>query len=481
MIQCEVPLRELPWNSESLSPLFVYHLHQFDWSRHPALSARFRAASLLDWIDRHPSGEGWDPHPISLRTLSWGKLLLTPESLALTADEEARVLRSLASQVETLHRNLEVRLQANHLLSNLIGVVFGGILLEGPRADRWRAREAELRRALMDQFATDGLHVERSPMYHALLLENLLDLLNLARVSPRAPGPLVVELVETISRMLDALRVVCHPDGQIALFADSAFGIAQPPELLERYAAHLGISPRRPSQRRSLPRAGFTKLEAGGICAIVSHAGPQPAYQPGHAHCDALAFELSVAGQRVVTDTGVAEYLPGVRRDLARTTASHATLQIDGREQAELWAAHRIGGRPKVSLVEPPADSGRRLLARCQGFANPHTTHERCFEVEEQQLVIRDRVLGPTRSLRLPLPLAPGLEPERVPGGAVSFRIPLRAPGEERSVLITLSPALDWKVERGPYFPCFGVEIERAVLVVESQELRDSEMRFQLE
>ena len=35
------------------------------------------------WIDRHTSGAGWDPHPISLRTLAWTKLLLTQGALAL--------------------------------------------------------------------------------------------------------------------------------------------------------------------------------------------------------------------------------------------------------------------------------------------------------------------------------------------------------------------------------------------------------------
>jgi uncharacterized heparinase superfamily protein len=34
-----------------------------------------------------------------------------------------------------------------------------------------------------------------------------------------------------------------------------------------------------------------------------------PSYQPGHAHCDALSFELCIGRERVVTDTGVTEYV----------------------------------------------------------------------------------------------------------------------------------------------------------------------------
>ena len=58
----------------------------------------------------------------------------------LTSEEIEEMRASLAGQIETLDRNLEYRLQANHLLSNLIAMVFGGLLMAGPRADRWLAR-----------------------------------------------------------------------------------------------------------------------------------------------------------------------------------------------------------------------------------------------------------------------------------------------------------------------------------------------------
>ena len=87
-------------------------------------------------------------------------------------------------------------------------------------------------------------------MYHSLLLENLLDLVNVADSTPgRLSERLMSLLRDKASQMLGALRVWTHPDGEIALFGDSAFGIAQTPRDLERYAAGLGVEAAGPARQ----------------------------------------------------------------------------------------------------------------------------------------------------------------------------------------------------------------------------------------
>jgi hypothetical protein len=311
-------------------------------------------------------------------------------------------------------------------------------------------------------------------MYHALLLEGVLDLLNVARASPRAaPAGWVETLAETAARMLGALEVWTHPDGEIALFGDAAFGIAQPCDALRRYAEGLGISPARPTRSGVLDRAGFVRLANGGLSLLVSVAGPMPSYQPGHAHCDALAFELCVGRERVVCDTGVSEYVPGALRDAARATRSHATLEVDGREQAEWWAAHRVGGRPAVRLesVEP----GRRVEATCASWSTPDTVHRRRIELVPGELRIEDRLEGRTRRARAFLPLAPDREP-RLDGSVARLR--LRDGGGLR---IDLPDAARWRVADAPYFPEFGRSLERRVLIGESEHWQDARWRFRRE
>lgn len=468
----------IDWEFTREGPLFAYHLHQFEHARADSADPDLRLASIVDWIRSHPRGIGWDPHPLSLRILAWGKLLLTGGALPPDVDARTAMRASLARQAETLSRHLEVRLQANHLMSNLIGVVFAGLLFEGARADRWLALHRRLEREIGRQILTDGLHEERSPMYHALLLENLLDLLNLARAAgTRAPASLTATLERTTGSMFDALSLLCHPDGEIALFGDSAFGIAQHPARLRTYADALGVAVGRVSASGLLPRSGYARLASDDFTLIASLAGPAPAHQPGHAHCDALSFELSCGDRRVVTDTGVYEYRPGERRRLSRATASHATIEVDGREQAEIWAAHRIGGRPKVVLeaVEP----GLRAVASCRSWSTPDTLHRREFAVRDRAIEIRDSLVGRRRPVRLSLPLAPGLEPRlsHDPDGATLAHVPLAG---GRRIRIALPAAADWRIDRADCYPEFGRVVSRACLVGLSNDFETGTWRFEL-
>jgi uncharacterized heparinase superfamily protein len=406
-------------------------------------------------------------------------MLLTPGVLSPGEDASATLRRSIASQIETLSQHLEVRLQANHLFTNLAAVVFGGLLLEGREAEVWLGRAESFRAELRDQIHPDGAHEERSPMYHGLLLEQILDLLNLARAAPeRTPTGLVGDLEDAAGRMCGALEVWTHPDGEIALFADSAFDIASPSGRLVDYATALGIPVRGPAQPDHLDRGGYVRLSDDRWHLIASVGGPGPDHQPGHAHCDALAFELSLYGQRIVTDTGVFDYAPGPDRDLARATRSHATLEVGGQEQAEIWAAHRVGGRPLVRFVD--YEPGTAFEAACHGWSTPDVAHHRRFELADGGLQIHDRVEGPRTAVRFTLPLASGLDARLTgdPGTVRQLRVALG--GGELQVDLPGGSAVDWHLEPRDYFPTFGRRERRWCLVGSSEDFEAGVWRFRL-
>lgn len=480
---------EIDWNYLGDGPLWAFHLHQFDYLRMPTLSAKARWGLIDHWIEYCDAGAGWAAHPISMRILSWGKLLLTPGALDLTPDQATRMNASMEHQVETLASAFETRLQANHLFSNILSVVFAGLLFEGERADAWLALESDLRREIAIQVQGDGSHIEGSPMYHALLLENVLDLLNLSRAAgDRAPHSLVASLEDTAGRMLGAHRIWTHPDAEIALLGDAAFDIAQPPRVLEAYALSLGVDPVGPGREGVLEDAGVFRMESDGLVLIATASPPSPAYQPGHAHCDALSFELSIGTERVVTDTGVSEYVLGALREISRETASHATLRIDGSEQSEIWAAHRVGGRCRVEIETIAKNS---LAANCANWSRPQTRHHRSFRLASGRLVIEDRIEGELAPVRFALPLAPGLEPQlrsaastgasalcgEVAGDAVELWLALRG-GE--SLRVELPAGVRWSIERRAYFPRFGEHVERACLVGKADGFRSGIWRFSL-
>ncbi|MFL2936159.1 MAG: heparinase II/III family protein [Myxococcota bacterium] len=467
----------MDWSHAASGPLWAYHLHNCDHLRERSLSPERRTELILDWIRNHETGVGWDPHPISLRLVSWGKLLLMPDALSLDEMKFNRISMSMANQADTLQANLEFRLLANHLLSNLVGLVFAGLLFSGPRADRWLANGSALIREMDLQFNDDGGHEERSPMYHSLLLESLLDLLNLARVRPeRSSAELVQGLESVCSRGLGALALYCHRDGDIALFSDSAFDIAPRFQSLVEYAHGLGVAPHALLSPGLLGSTGYARLESDEFVLIASVAGPSPEHQPGHAHCDALAFELSCGEERVVTGMGVHEYVVGERRGLARATLSHATVEIDGAEQSEIWSAHRVGGRPRVVLEDHRP--GHRVEASCAGWLTPDSIHCRTFILDNDGLEIRDRLEGQSRPVRLSLPLHPGIQARLVhdqDGGAEAHLV---LPSGRRMRLV-LPIEAEWRIESHPYFPRFGQEIQRERILGEAAAFESGTWRFE--
>src|SRR5207247_7691896 len=91
----------------------------------------------------------------------------------------------------------------------------------------------------------------------------------------------------------------------------------------------------------TLPAAGYfgyrNNLDSGYLVFDAGAIGPD--HQPAHGHADTLSFELSHRGRRIVTDTGVFTYAPGEQRRYDRSTAAHNTVEIDRRDQSELWGA----------------------------------------------------------------------------------------------------------------------------------------------
>ena len=111
-----------------------------------------------------------------------------------------------------------------------------------------------------------------------------------------------------------------------------------------------------------------------------------------------------------------------------------------------------------LASVQP----GSAFKATCAGWSTPDTVHRRIVALEPDALRIEDRLEGRPRPARLVLPLAPGLEPELTGARA---RVPLPS---GPALAIELPENAQWRVERAPYYPEFGCERERAVLVGEA-------------
>lgn len=503
---------------DSLSPLARLTLHYMEFL--PRLTAGPAVTVMLDWIQANPPyvesddwSAAWNSYAISIRTVIWMDLLKGPLApIGMDPVQRTRLLQSLAAQLRFLADNLETDIGGNHLVKNIRALVRGGRFFQGDEAKEWlRVGLDLLERELKEQILPDGMHFERSPAYHLQVLGDLLDMrAALGSGSfPEGVDGSTHRLDDALARMLGAANLLTHPDGKPSLFADGGLHMTHAPGDLLAAAHELGISaPEEPAPGAwSLPDAGYFGLwvkgppgdgeeeeagqgegaESGKVTddLLVVDCGPVgPDHLPAHGHGDALSFEWTVAGVRVVVDAGVAEY-QGPLRPYSRSTAAHNTVTVDDADQSEFWSAFRVARRAGAQVeewgAEPPARGGIRG-GTTQGPAPPFRlvgshdgyrrlagspVHRREIEAGPGWLRVADEVVGGKgQTVRARLLLGPSIEVRLVEGGAILTVAAVGFPGDSSGLTIHLSTSGAVTLERGLWMPDFGArhEVWRVVL-----------------
>lgn len=392
----------LAWNDPERTKLWLYNLHYFDDlnARDAHLRHNWHVSLLTRWVAENPPalGNGWEPYPTSLRIVNWVKWVLAGNVLPNVC------LGSLATQVRWLNRRLEWHLLGNHLFANAKALVFAGLFFQGREADGWLKKGLSIiDRELPEQVLPDGGNFERSTMYHAIFLEDVLDLINVAQAHSGCIEAKVVEgWRETAGRMLNWMMGMLHPDGQIGLFNDAAFDVAPEPSALVAYAKRLGLvwtelSAESGFQLQHWPESGYVRMSSDDAVALLDVARVGPDYLPGHAHADTLSFELSLFDQRVVVNGGTSRYGLGPERLRERQTLSHSTVEIAGQSSSEVWGGFRVARRAyPFDLEISQQDESLSVACSHDGYTRlpGKPIHRREWLMDSASLLITDRVVG---------------------------------------------------------------------------------------
>jgi uncharacterized heparinase superfamily protein len=356
------------WAPADASRLWLFHLHGFSWAIDLAVAARRGHAdasaalhgALRGWLDCHSvdASDAWHPFVVSERLMAW----LTVRDLV--PDLRRGLREPILRHAAFLERHVETDVGGNHLLKNLVALLLAGCAFDGPAPLAWRARAADaLESELGRQVLPDGGHYERSPMYHLLVLADLLAAL---WASGRRELSVSVALADAVRRMQSVARGLVHPDGEIPLFNDSVLGEAPSPARL--------IGPSTTPAPDYLPETGYLRLALAEGVLIADCGPPGPDDLPAHVHADALSFELSLGDRRILVDGGVFDYTVGPLRAQLRGTAAHNTVQVDGQDQSEVWSAFRVGRRARVRLVHAAPGV---LVGAHDGYGHLGVRHER--------------------------------------------------------------------------------------------------------
>jgi uncharacterized heparinase superfamily protein len=448
------------WNDPKKDKLWLYNLHYFDDLQAFDFHSRIKEHKKLieRWILDNPpvEGNGWEPYPLSLRIVNWIKWAL------VTKDLSDNALHSLAVQTRYLGKRCEYHLLGNHLFANGKALLFSGLFFQGKQAEKWRSRGMKIiETGIKEQILSDGGNFERTPMYHALFLEDVLDIINILKTY-ECPVPSWLE--QPVAPMGRWLNVMTHPDGEISFFNDAALGIAPPFKTLARYTQALNL-PSEETTREDLvvlEQSGYARVRKDRMTAIIDMAPIGPDYIPGHAHADSLSFELSLFEKRCLVNSGTSLYGTGQERLRQRGTAAHNTLSIDGENSSEVWGGFRVARRARIKNISFALKDGEITLSAAHtGYRRlpGKPVHERKWSFFDRKLVIEDKVIsGKSHSIDIHFHIHPHWDVTLQKNQAILKQ-------GDMEVLLVSDSCGELQMEDSSYHPEFGLSVPGKKLV----------------
>ncbi len=335
----------------------------------------------------------------------------------------------------------------------------GGAAFSGAVARGWRARGASiLSTCAADQVLADGVHVERSPVRHALFLELLLAALSTSESLGEAP-PRGVR--RTAARLATVLPTLVLPDGELLRSRGGTPGEALPLRSLLAWAElHVGAVPTPAATcARVFPAAGCAILATpdGRSAATFWVAPPSPPDRPLDRHADALSVEVVLDGVRVIASAGTTSGRDAAGARLDRQAGAFAGLRVDDVPTCAPGGGPRGWARRLVTKVEPSGVHAEAYAGGLAGAATGVVLRRVVFLGAAAVVVVIDEATGGgTHDLAWAWPLAPGLSAHVAGDRAV-------IEGLGRTFTF-LAPGLSLTVEEGLAARGPGVGVRREVL-----------------
>ena len=386
------------WQMTSLGKLWIYNLHYFDFlnSKKSKTNEESQISLILNWIDSNPinQGIGWEPYPISLRIVNWIKWSIHKEK------DDPIINKSICYQTRFLSRMIEHHISANHILANAKALIFSGLFFEGDEADEWLKKGISLySNEINEQILNDGAHYERTPMYHAIIMEDILDIIKMnCCFLGRIETLFIEELKAKLNKMFIWLSAMTHPNGEYSFFNDCSNDIALSEKQLIKYAESLGLLVSSNLEDSHLfKNSGYIVSKKNNVYLLVDVARVGPDHQPGHGHADTHSFEMSLFEKKFIVNTGVSTYETNARRKFERSTKAHNTIVINSTNSSDVWKSFRVANRaiPSIETYEI-TEEFIKIVASHNGYNHlkGSPTHFRTWSLEKNKLVIEDKISG---------------------------------------------------------------------------------------
>lgn len=345
------------WSFDDHSALWNFNLHYFEyllplvkaWKDTGRNQYLAKTREMIEgWIDYNPIGTkpAWASYTTSLRIATWISYY-TYVCNDLEQRFREKLLKSLREQYIYLASHLEKGILGNHYFENLKSLVLASVFFKDDAL--FNKALSEFKAECREEILPDGMHFELSPMYHKIILEGMLRL----AVSLREVERRDKEIEAYLQPMLDVAHSFEDGLERVPLFNDGGNNVTKSLDALVSVAQK--YFELRPKFKDRLVDSGFyifeRKLSSGNWKLIIDAGQPGPTYIPGHAHCDAMSFELFCDGKPILVNCGTYAY-QCKERAFFRSTSAHNTVMLNGIEQSQCWSVFRLGKRSRTRVLD---------------------------------------------------------------------------------------------------------------------------------
>lgn len=338
--------------------------------------ARTFDSQINSWMDANPPklGINWASSlEVAFRSIAWiWALYFFRHSSEVSNETHVRIWKFLYLHARHVETYLSTYFSPNtHLTGEALGLFYiGTVFPEFSEAGRWRAKGLTILLAQLERHVQpDGVYFEQSTYYHRYTTDFYLHLLILLRASGES---FPAELKSKLTLLLEHLMYITRPDGTTPLIGDDdggrlvkldrcesndfratlstgaavfergdlkfvAGGVAEEtlwllgPSGLSQLDQITAVAPTR--QSVAFHDGGYYVMRDGWSTDsnyLFFDCGPHGVDNCGHAHADALSFDLAANGRTLLVDPGTFTYTGSAQlRDWFRSSGAHNTLTVN--------------------------------------------------------------------------------------------------------------------------------------------------------
>ena len=377
------------WQIENNNKLWIYNLHYFDYLNSNYTNNNYLNNLIKNWIELSENHKkiGLDPYPTSLRVINWIKFFIKND----IRNKEFNVI--LINKIIFLSKNFEYHLLGNHYFANIKAIIFGCLYFNSKDLDKILKNVLDkLYKELNNQILSDGGHAEFSPMYHSIILEDILDIISIFKFyNLKLDRNLYLLIKKKVSLMLFWLSKLTHPNDIYCKFNDTTENIAQPYSKLLKYAQDLGFEKKMMNTNSFyFKNTGYFSYQNKNIFFCINVGKSSLDHLSGHTHADTLSFELSYKNQIFFSNGGISTYNEDKRREYERSSANHNTAIVNDRNSSEIWKSFRLARRIKIGKFKEENKNGSKKVSFFYFDYKNEYKQTRIVDFKKNKLIFKD-------------------------------------------------------------------------------------------